>query len=85
MCWRRGVYIDIGVTIGNRVKLENRASIFEEATVAHGVFTGPHSCLLNDKRPPAITPDGALKTRADWRAQGVVVAAGASIGGGYGG
>jgi len=50
--------------------------------LADGVFIGPHSCLLNDKLPRAITPDGALKTRADWQARGVTVATGASVGGG---
>ena len=78
----KGVYIDIGVVVGDRVKLENRVSIFQGASLADGVFIGPHSCLLNDKLPRAITPDGALKTRADWQARGVTVGTGASIGGG---
>jgi len=78
----KGVYIDIGVLVGNRVKLENRVSVFQGAILGDGVFIGPHTCLLNDKLPRAITADGALKTRADWKAQGVSVATGASIGGG---
>jgi acetyltransferase-like isoleucine patch superfamily enzyme len=78
----KGVYIDIGVVVGNRVKLENRVSIFQGAILADGVFIGPHTCLLNDKLPRAITPEGALKRRADWQAQGVNVGTGASIGGG---
>jgi UDP-2-acetamido-3-amino-2,3-dideoxy-glucuronate N-acetyltransferase len=78
----KGVYIDVGVVVGNRVKLENRVSVFQGATLADGVFIGPHTCLLNDKLPRAITPEGALKTRADWQARGVSVAAGASVGGG---
>lgn len=78
----KAVYIDVDVTIGDRVKLENRVSVFKGATVASGAFIGPHSCLLNDKRPRAITPDGALKGADDWVVSGVRVEHGASIGGG---
>ncbi len=78
----KGVYIDIDVVVGNRVKLENRVSLFQGTTLADGVFVGPHSCLLNDKLPRAVTPDGVLKDRAHWHATGVAVAEGASIGGG---
>lgn len=78
----KGVYIDTGVVVGNRVKLENRVSVFQGAQLADGVFIGPHSALLNDKVPRAITPDGALKSRRDWKANGVRVDEGASIGGG---
>jgi UDP-2-acetamido-3-amino-2,3-dideoxy-glucuronate N-acetyltransferase len=78
----KGVYIDSGVVVGDRVKLENRVSVFQGARLADGVFIGPHSCLLNDKLPRAITPDGGLKLRRDWQARGVTVEEGASIGGG---
>ncbi len=78
----KGVYIDVDVVIGDRVKLENRVSVFKGAELASGVFVGPHSCLLNDRRPRAITPDGQLKSEADWTVSGVKVEAGASIGGG---
>lgn len=78
----KGVYVDAGVLIGDRVKLENRVSVFRGATLADGVFVGPHTCLLNDRRPRSLTADGRLKTEADWHASGVSVKAGASIGGG---
>ena len=78
----KGVYIDLGVVIGDRVKLENRVSVFQGARLADGVFIGPHTCLLNDKRPRAITAEGGLKRRQDWQVQGVIVDTGASIGGG---
>lgn len=78
----KGAYVDVGVSIGNRVKLENRVSVFRGAVVADGVFIGPHSSLLNDKLPRAITAGGDLKLRDDWQAQGVRVDEGASIGGG---
>jgi UDP-2-acetamido-3-amino-2,3-dideoxy-glucuronate N-acetyltransferase len=78
----KGVYIDAEVTIGNRVKLENRVSVFRGARIADGVFIGPHTCLLNDKRPRAINADGSLKGIDDWVVSGVTVGEGAAIGGG---
>lgn len=78
----KGVYVDVDVVIGNRVKLENRVSVFKGARIADGVFIGPHTCLLNDKRPRAITPEGRLKGPEDWAVDGVIVAEGAAIGGG---
>lgn len=78
----KGVYVDVDVVIGDRVKLENRVSVFKGARIASGVFIGPHTCLLNDKRPRAITLSGELKGPDDWVVSGVTVDEGASIGGG---
>ena len=78
----KGVYVDEGVLIGDRVKLENRVSVFKGARLADGVFIGPHTCLLNDRRPRAITPDGHLKGPEDWSVAGIIVGEGAAIGGG---
>jgi UDP-2-acetamido-3-amino-2,3-dideoxy-glucuronate N-acetyltransferase len=78
----KGVYLDPDVVVGDRVKLQVRVSLFKGSRVGPGVFIGPHSCLLNDKRPRAIRLDGRLKTEADWVVTGVVVEEGASIGGG---
>jgi len=78
----KGVYVDVDVVIGHRVKLENRVSVFRGARLSNGVFVGPHSCLLNDKHPRAITPDGRLKHTGDWAVSGVTINEGAAIGGG---
>jgi acetyltransferase-like isoleucine patch superfamily enzyme len=78
----KGVYVDADVVVGDRVKLENRVSLFRGARLASGVFVGPHSCLLNDKRPRAVTPEGDLKELGDWTVSGVTICEGASIGGG---
>jgi acetyltransferase-like isoleucine patch superfamily enzyme len=78
----KGVYVDVDVVVGDRVKLENRVSLFRGSRVASGVFIGPHSCLLNDKRPRAVNPDGKLKQETDWTVSGVTVSEGAAIGGG---
>ncbi len=78
----KGVYIDAGVVVGDRVKLENRVSVFLGGHLEDGVFIGPHTALLNDRIPRAITPDGRLKGLDDWVVAGVYVEHGASIGGG---
>src|SRR5207245_2292843 len=78
----KGVFVDVDVVIGDRVKLENNVSLFRGARIADGAFVGPHTCLLNDKRPRAITPLGTLKAPQDWVVSGVTVGEGASIGGG---
>ena len=78
----KGAYVGEGVTIGDRCKLENRASVFEGATLEDGVFVGPHAAFLNDKRPRAITPNGRLKTAADWTISPTRAGEGAAIGAG---
>jgi acetyltransferase-like isoleucine patch superfamily enzyme len=78
----KGAYVGEGVIIGNRCKLENRASVFAGATLEDGVFVGPHAAFLNDKKPRAVTPDGRLKTLADWTVSPTCAREGAAIGGG---
>ena len=78
----KGVYVGEGVVVGDRCKLENRVSLFEGATLEDGVFVGPHAAFLNDKKPRAITPDGRLKTLADWTVSPTRAREGAAIGGG---
>lgn len=77
-----GAYIDRGVTIGDRVKIENNALVFAGAVVECGVFIGPSAVITNDRNPRAITPGGALKTASDWTAASTRVKRGASIGAG---
>lgn len=78
----KGVYVDFDVVIGNRVKIQNYASIYHGAMIEDGVFIGPYVCLTNDKRPRAITPDGALKSDDDWELGYIRIRYGASIGAG---
>jgi acetyltransferase-like isoleucine patch superfamily enzyme len=78
----KGVFVDFGVRIGDNCKLQNYALIYHGAELEDGVFMGPHASLLNDKLPRAITPDGILKTDADWQTGRVLVRRGASIGAG---
>ncbi len=78
----KGAYIEAHVHIGSRVKIQNHVSVFEGVTVEDGVFIGPHVCFTNDLFPRAITPDGRLKSAADWEVTPTLVRYGASIGAG---
>jgi UDP-2-acetamido-3-amino-2,3-dideoxy-glucuronate N-acetyltransferase len=78
----KGAYVEGDVVVGDRVKLHTRVSVFAGARIGDGVFVGPHSILLNDRRPRATTPEGRLKREADWTVSGVTVEEGAAIGGG---
>jgi acetyltransferase-like isoleucine patch superfamily enzyme len=76
----RGAYVGPGVIIGDHVKLQNYALVYEPARLADGVFVGPAAVLTNDTYPRAVTPQGRLKNAEDWTAVGVVVGTGAAIG-----
>ena len=76
------MFIDEGVTLGDRVKVQNGALIYHGVTVADGVFIGPGAILTNDRRPRALNADGGLARAADWTVSPVRIAVGASIGAG---
>jgi acetyltransferase-like isoleucine patch superfamily enzyme len=78
----KGVYVDRDVRVGDRCKIQNRASLFHGVTLEDGVFIGPHAVLANDTFPRAINPDGTLKSDADWSAEPIVIKNGASVGAG---
>jgi len=76
----RGAYVGPGVVIGNQVKLQNYALVYEPARLEDQVFIGPAVVLTNDVFPRAADVTGKLKRPADWQALGVVVRQGASVG-----
>lgn len=76
----RGAYVGPGVVIGDRVKLQNYALVYEPARLEDQVFIGPAVILTNDLYPRSTDATGKLKRPADWEALGVVVRRGASIG-----
>lgn len=78
----KNVYIDHDIVIGDNVKIQNNASIYFAAAINDGAFIGPHACLINDKSPRAVTPEGKLKRNQDWRTGKIVVGKGASVGAG---
>jgi UDP-2-acetamido-3-amino-2,3-dideoxy-glucuronate N-acetyltransferase len=78
----RNVYIDHGVIIGSRCKIQNACNLYHPAVVGSGVFIGPGVLLLNDRHPRAINMDGSQVTDKDWKPDGVTIGDGASIGAG---
>jgi UDP-2-acetamido-3-amino-2,3-dideoxy-glucuronate N-acetyltransferase len=76
----RGAYVGPGVIIGDRVKLQNYALVYEPARLEDEVFIGPAAVLINDLYPRSADVTGKLKRPADWEALGVVIRHGASIG-----
>jgi UDP-2-acetamido-3-amino-2,3-dideoxy-glucuronate N-acetyltransferase len=76
----RGAYVGPGVRLGNNVKVQMYALVYEPAVLGDGVFVGPHVVLTNDVHPRAVTVDGTLKTAADWTEVAVHIGEGAAIG-----
>jgi acetyltransferase-like isoleucine patch superfamily enzyme len=76
----RGAYVGPGVIIGNNVKLQNYALVYEPARLEDNVFIGPAAVLTNDLYPRSVDLSGKLKRTADWESLGVVVREGASLG-----
>jgi len=66
--------------VGDLCKIQNHALLYEPAELGTGVFIGPAVVLTNDQYPRAINADGSAKSSDDWRAVGVTVRDGASIG-----
>ena len=76
----RGVFVDAGVQIGHRVKIQNYVSVFHGVTIEDGVFVGPHVCFTNDMFPRAVNPDMSLKAADDWVLSETRICAGAALG-----
>lgn len=78
----KNVYIDLGVEIGDNVKIQNSSLLYRGVRIESGVFVGPGVIFANDKRPRAINPDHTLKVSGDWDMGAIKVSYGASIGAG---
>ena len=66
------MYIDHGVQIGNRCKIQNSVSVYCGVTIGDDVFVGPNVSFTNDKVPRAFN--------TGWKITPTVVMNGASIG-----
>ena len=77
-----GTFVEIqkGATIGARCKISSHTFICEGVTIEDEVFVGHNVNFINDRRPRAANPDGALQTEADWTLERTIVRRGASIG-----
>ena len=78
----RDVFIDAGVVIGDRVKIQNAALIYHGVSVGSSVFIGPGAILTNDRHPRAVTATGDLARAGDWQVSPIVLEDGCSIGAG---
>lgn len=79
---RVGAFVEIqqGAVVGKNCKISSHSFICEGVTIEDGVFVGHGVMFTNDKRPKAITADGALTTANDWEIVTTLVKSGASIG-----
>lgn len=78
----KGAYVGSDVTVGKNCKIQNYALIYEPAVLHDGVFIGPGVILTNDHFPRAVNQDMTQKSASDWKAVGVEIEEGASIGAG---
>lgn len=78
----RNSFVDCDVVLGDRVKVQNNASLYEGVELESGVFIGPHVIFTNDKVPRAVNPDGTLKRPEDWQCGRTLVQEGAALGAG---
>ena len=78
----RDAFIDEGVILGNRVKIQNLALVYHGVTIEDGVFIGPGAILTNDRYPRAITSTGDLARADDWAVSPITLRYGCSIGAG---
>jgi UDP-2-acetamido-3-amino-2,3-dideoxy-glucuronate N-acetyltransferase len=78
----RDAFIDAGVMLGDRVKVQNAALVYHGVTVEDGVFIGPNAILTNDRYPRAITSTGDLARAADWVVSPILLRQGCSVGAG---
>jgi UDP-2-acetamido-3-amino-2,3-dideoxy-glucuronate N-acetyltransferase len=78
----RDAFVDEGVTLGDRVKVQNAALLYRGVTVEDAVFVGPAAIITNDRYPRSITATGDLARAGDWEAASVTLRYGSSIGAG---
>ena len=73
-----GVYVDVGVRIGDRVNIHNKALLYRNLVVEDDVFIGPAVCFINDPEPRANRTRN-LKGRQSLVKKGASIGANVSI------
>ncbi len=68
----KNVFVDAGVVVGDRVKIQNNVSVYAGVTLEDEVFVGPSAVFTNDRFPRAVNPD--------WEVVATLVRRGASVG-----
>jgi len=79
-----GAFVEIqkNATVGKRCKISSHTFICEGVTIEDNIFIGHGVTFINDTYPRAITADGALQTKADWKVERTLIKKGSSIGSG---
>jgi UDP-2-acetamido-3-amino-2,3-dideoxy-glucuronate N-acetyltransferase len=77
-----GSFVEIqkNARIGRNCKISSHTFICEGVEIEDEVFVGHNVSFINDKRPRATGPGGALQTEADWKVEPTRIKKGASIG-----
>lgn len=68
----KSAFVDAGVSVGDRCKIQNFATLYHGLTVEDDVFIGPSATFTNDRVPRAFN--------ANWTLGKTVIEKGASIG-----
>ena len=76
------VEIQAGAVIGRRCKIQSHTFVCDGTVLEDEVFVGHGVVFINDRFPRAATPEGDLKSPADWKLEGTIVERAAAIGSG---
>jgi UDP-2-acetamido-3-amino-2,3-dideoxy-glucuronate N-acetyltransferase len=79
---RIGPFVEIqrGAVVGERCKIQSHAFVCEGVELGDEVFVGHGVLFINDRRPRAAGPDGALAT--EFELERTIVGSNASLGSG---
>jgi len=77
-----GAFVEVqrGARIGANCKISSHNFICDGVTIEDGVFVGHGVMFINDVRPRAVNPEGALQTEADWSMVNTRIRTQASLG-----
>jgi UDP-2-acetamido-3-amino-2,3-dideoxy-glucuronate N-acetyltransferase len=76
------VEIQAGAVVGRRCKIQSHTFVCNGTVLEDEVFVGHGVVFINDRFPRAATPEGGLKSPADWELEGTIVERAAAIGSG---
>jgi len=79
---RIGAFVEIqkNARIGKRCKIQSHTFICEGVIIEDEVMISHGVVFINDRDPSAVTPDGSLKTEADWVCIPIIVKRRATVG-----
>jgi len=77
-----GAFVEVqkNAVIGRNCKISSHTFICEGVRIEDNVFIGHNVTFINNLYPYAVTPEGKMRTDADWKVVPTLVKKGASIG-----